>query len=51
MMAQVVFSGLLGVSFESVNRYENCKSSPTYKVKRKLVKLMNKYGIEVETNE
>lgn len=51
MMSQAEFAELIGVSFESVNRYENCKSSPTYKVKRKLVELMNKYGIEAETNE
>lgn len=35
----------LGISFASVNRYENGKFEPTIKVKRKIKVLLDKYGI------
>lgn len=35
MMTQTEFAELLGISFASVNRYENGESSPTFKVQRK----------------
>lgn len=51
MMSQEEFANLLGISFQSVNRYENNKSKPTFKIRRKIVELMEKNGIEVGTNE
>ena len=48
MLTQVEFAKILGVSYESINRYERCKSVPTLKTRRKLVKMMKENGIEVE---
>lgn len=45
MLTQVEFAKLLGISFASVNRYENGKSIPTMKVRRSIYKLMKKYGV------
>lgn len=42
MMTQTEFAELLGISFASVNRYENGKSKPTFKVQRKLTELKAK---------
>jgi putative transcriptional regulator len=42
MMTQTEFAELLGISFASVNRYENGKSKPTFKVQRKLDELRRK---------
>lgn len=39
MLSQTEFAKLLGVTFESVNRYENGRSRPTFRVQRMLVKL------------
>lgn len=48
LLTQTEFAELLGVAFETVNRYENGKSTPTIKVKRKLAELMKQYNIEVK---
>ena len=48
MLTQVEFEKLLGISFASVNRYENGKSVPTMKVRRTIHKLMKKYGMSEE---
>lgn len=42
MLSQTEFAELLGVTFESVNRYENGRSRPTFKVQRKLSELNKK---------
>lgn len=42
MLSQTEFAKLLGVTFESVNRYENRRSRPTFKVQRKLIELYKK---------
>jgi len=42
MMTQTEFAKLVGVSFLSINRYENGKSKPTFKVQRKLTELRRK---------
>lgn len=42
MLTQEEFAKLLGVSFASVNRYENGKSVPTLKAQRKIKGLMEK---------
>lgn len=39
MMTQTEFAELSGISFALVNRYENGKSSPTFKVQRKLAEI------------
>lgn len=43
MLSQTEFAKLLGVTFESVNRYENRRSRPTFKVQRKLIELYKKF--------
>ena len=41
----------LGVSFASVNRYENGRFEPTIKVKRKIKALLVKYNVTNDYNE
>jgi len=48
LLSQTEMADLLGVSFSSVNRWENGHHEPTLKVKRQLMKLMKKYGIVEE---
>ncbi|MGI6377653.1 helix-turn-helix transcriptional regulator [bacterium] len=45
MMTQTEFAEYLGIAFVSVNRYENGKSRPTFKVQRKLAELEKKLGL------
>ena len=45
LLTQMEFAAYLGVSFESVNRWENGKFEPTIKMKKKLNKLFEKAGI------
>lgn len=46
MLTQTEFAEKLGISFASVNRYENGKSVPTLKVQRKLCELIKKGGLQ-----
>jgi DNA-binding transcriptional regulator YiaG len=46
-LSQTEFAQLLGVSFVSVNRWENGHFEPTIKIKRKLLSLKKK----IETSE
>ena len=46
LLTQVEFASLLGVSFESVNRWENDKNEPTMKIKRKLAQLFKENNIQ-----
>ena len=48
LLSQQEFAKMLGVSFASVNRWEQGHHEPTYAARRKLMKLMKEYGIEVE---
>ena len=41
-LSQTEFAQLLGVSFVSVNRWENGHFEPTIKVKRKILQLVRK---------
>ena len=51
-LSQEEFAKLLGVSFMSVNRWENDKYAPTKLVKVKLLQLFEENNIEVkEVNE
>lgn len=47
LITQEELAKLLGVSFVSVNRWENGHHEPTMKVKRKLVQMLKENGIEV----
>lgn len=48
LLTQTEFASLLGVTFGTVNRWENGKHEPTMKEKRKLAELFAKYNIEVK---
>lgn len=48
IMSQMEFADYLGVSFGTVNRWENNRFTPTIKAKRKLAPLFKKYNIQVE---
>ena len=51
-LSQEEFAKMLGVSFISVNRWENDKYAPTKLVKVKLIQLFKENNIEVkEVNE
>lgn len=47
ILTQSEFADLLGVSFQSINRWERGKHEPTIKVKRKLAAYFEQYEIEV----
>lgn len=47
ILSQEDFAKLLGVSFASVNRWERGHREPTIKVKRKIVELCEKQGIQL----
>lgn len=51
LLTQTEFADLLGVSFGSVNRWENGKYEPTIKEKRKLKVLCLEYNIKFEDFE
>ena len=46
LISQTELADLLGVSYVTVNRWENEKYEPTIKVKRKLNELFEKYKVE-----
>lgn len=48
ILSQAELAKLLGVSIQSINRWEKGKHEPTIKIKRKLVSYFEKYGIEVD---
>lgn len=48
LMSQAELAQKLGVSFATVNRWENGLHKPTYTAKRRLRPLFKKYHIEVE---
>ena len=48
ILSQTEFAKELGVSFASVNRWENGQFEPTIKAKRKLVPYFKKYKIGVD---
>lgn len=51
LVTQQEMAEILGVSFASVNRYENGKTVPTMKVKRKIVELCKRNKIELVMKE
>ena len=50
IMSQSEFAQHIGVSFSSVNRWENGKYEPTIKIKRKLKKLFDENKIGGDAN-
>ncbi len=47
-MSQEEFAKKLGVSFATINRYENGHFEPTIKVKRKITDLLKEYDVYIE---
>lgn len=45
LITQTELAEIIGVSFASVNRYENNQHEPTMKVKRKLMELFIEHNI------
>lgn len=43
LLTQEEFGKLIGVSFETVNRWENGKHVPTMRAKRKIAKLASRF--------
>lgn len=48
LLSQTELAELLGVSFATVNRWENGHHQPTYKAKREIMRLCKKHKIKVE---
>ena len=48
LLTQTEFAELLGVSFASINRWENGEHEPTMKMKREIMKLMKKHKVVEE---
>lgn len=47
MLSQQEFAMVLGVSFASINRWENGAHEPTIKTKRKLRALFKEYDVKI----
>lgn len=45
VLSQEELASLLGVSFASVNRWENGRHEPTIKAKRKIIELYKENGV------
>lgn len=50
LVSQTELAEMLGVSFATINRWENGHHEPTIKAKRKLRELMKTYDIKLEEN-
>ncbi len=48
LVTQSELADILGVSFASVNRWENDEYEPTMKIKRKLALLFKEHNISIE---
>ena len=51
VISQTELADMLGVSFASVNRWEKGHYEPTIKVKRKIIELCKKNGVELVTKD
>lgn len=51
VLSQEEFAEKLGVSFATVNRWENGHHEPTYKARRKIISLCKKYGVAIEPSK
>ena len=48
VLSQTEFAEKMGVSFATVNRWENGRHEPTYKAKRQIIALCKKYKVKME---
>ena len=46
-LTQKEFADLIGVSFETVNRWENCKFNPSMKIKKRIHEFCQKNNIDL----
>lgn len=49
LLSQTELANLLGVSFASINRWENGHNEPTIKVKRKIKELCQRENVEMDS--
>lgn len=49
MLTQTEFANLLGVSFVSINRWENDKNKPNMKIRRKIIELCKENQIDIDS--
>ena len=49
-LTQTEFADLIGVSFETVNRWENGKFNPSMKLKKKIHEICQKNNIDLTEN-
>lgn len=48
ILSQTEFAEVMEVTFATVNRWENGRSKPTYKVMRRFVELCKQNGVDLE---
>jgi DNA-binding XRE family transcriptional regulator len=51
LLSQTELAKKLGVSYVSVNRWENGKHEPSYKIKRKIIRICKERGINVSKGD
>lgn len=51
LLSQTELAKKLGVSYATVNRWENGHHEPTFKDRRRIVALCKKYGISIDCKE
>ena len=49
LLSQTELADLLGVSFASINRWENGHNEPTIKIKRKIKELCQKENVDIDS--
>lgn len=49
LLSQTELADLLGVSFASINRWENGHNEPTIKIKRKIKELCQRENIDIDS--
>ena len=49
LLSQTELANLLGVSFASINRWENGHNEPTIKIKRKIKELCQRENIDIDS--
>ena len=48
ILSQTEFAELIGVTFSTVNRWENGRCQPPYKLRRRLAQMCEEHGIKLE---
>ena len=49
LLSQTELADLLGVSFASINRWENGHNEPTIKIKRKIKELCQRENVDIDS--